>query len=108
VEGVTSGSMINSEPINTGGLPLLSRYFTGELYSSAMWDIELTQEQVTDDFNGLAIGRSTRNSPANLIMWNKMGEDAIIGANIFYPDFSGASSGYNSVNMDASNIMPIL
>jgi len=104
----TSGTTINTENIQIGGIPLLGRYFVGGMYNAAMWNISLSAAQVVDDYNGVVTNRTARNSPANLIMWNKMGDGAIIGANIFYPDDSGASSGYNSVNMDSSNIVQIL
>ncbi len=100
-DALTSGPTTTNEPLQIGGF---STFFTaGQIAKARVWNVELTPAEVNTQYNGGTIQQSPVQT-TNLVLDTDI-NNATFGTQFNVPDLTGITAGYNSVNMEAEDIL---
>ncbi len=96
-----SGVSTNNEPLQIGGQDTF--FSAAQIAKARMWNVELTPAEVNTQYNGGTIQQSPVQT-TNLVLDTDI-NNATFGTQFNVPDLTGITAGYNSVNMEAEDIL---
>ena len=95
---ITSGTILNSEPLTIGSIPDLGAYTDSDLHIVRMWDVELSSNDVNNLYNNTLIPSSS-----NLIINLDINNSIFSDGEFTITDLSATTSSVRTRNMESGD-----
>jgi hypothetical protein len=95
---ITSGTILNSEPLTIGSIPDLGNYIDSDLHIVRMWDVELSSNDVNNLYNNTLIPSSS-----NLIINLDINNSTFNDGEFTITDLSATTSSVRTRNMESDD-----